>query len=137
MNNITYPAVIEGDSKKGWYSVFFPDLDGCISGGETIEQASINAHEALSLHIEGMIEDGENLPEPTPIKSLKVDDAIIIAAIIPVVVTRPENITIKKVSFGLPTSLYNKCNIIARESGISKTALFEKMIRNWISDHHP
>ena len=41
-----FPAIIEGDAATG-YSVFFPDLPGCTSGGETIEQAAGDAGDAL------------------------------------------------------------------------------------------
>jgi predicted RNase H-like HicB family nuclease len=45
------------------YSAYCPDLPGCIATGDTREEAEANMHEALQLHIEGMIEDGEPIPE--------------------------------------------------------------------------
>ncbi|MDP2894896.1 MAG: type II toxin-antitoxin system HicB family antitoxin [Sulfurimonas sp.] len=56
-----YPAIFEAGTKES-YSVFFPDILGCVSGGDTFEEAKVNAIEALSLHISGMIEDGEKAP---------------------------------------------------------------------------
>jgi predicted RNase H-like HicB family nuclease len=51
------------------YRVSFPDFPGCITAGKTLDEASRMAAEALALHIRGMIEDGEPVPEPS-----KVDD---------------------------------------------------------------
>jgi len=56
-----YPAIFEAGTKES-YSVFFPDILGCVSAGDTFEEAKVNAIEALSLHISGMIEDGEKAP---------------------------------------------------------------------------
>ena len=42
-----YPAIIEGDEDTG-YSVFFPDVPGCTSGGDTLQEAALNAEEALA-----------------------------------------------------------------------------------------
>ena len=64
-----YPAIIEGDAKTG-YSVFFPDLPGCTSGGETLQAAALNAGEALAGHVTLMLEAGERLPEPSVLDSL-------------------------------------------------------------------
>ncbi|MEZ5846486.1 MAG: type II toxin-antitoxin system HicB family antitoxin [Geminicoccaceae bacterium] len=59
----TYRAVIEQDADG--FSVVFPDFPGCVSGGDTEEQTLDNAAEALSFHIEGMIDDGDAIPAPS------------------------------------------------------------------------
>lgn len=64
-----YRALIvqdEGDGFQEGYGVVFPDLPGCTSTGDTVEQAYEHAFEALALHIEGMIEEHAPLPEPSP-----------------------------------------------------------------------
>jgi len=63
MHGITYFAVFEpvGD---GGYSVYFPDVPGCISCGETLDQARRMAKEALALHLYGLEQEGEHLPVP-------------------------------------------------------------------------
>lgn len=67
-----YSALIvqdEGDGPQHGYGVVFPDLPGCTSSGDTIEQAYEHAFEALALHIEGMVEEGAALPPPSPFNS--------------------------------------------------------------------
>jgi predicted RNase H-like HicB family nuclease len=56
-----YPAFFRRLTSGG-YSVDFPDLPGCISAGDTLDEALSMAREALSLHLFGMLEDGETLP---------------------------------------------------------------------------
>lgn len=49
----------------GNYSAFVPDLPGCVSTGETIAEVEENIREAILLHIEGMREDGLEIPTPS------------------------------------------------------------------------
>ena len=44
------------------YWVMVPALPGCFSAGDTFEEAQKNVEEAIVLHIEGIIEDGEEIP---------------------------------------------------------------------------
>ena len=59
-----YPAVLER-AESGGYGVVFPDFPGCVSTGKTVQLAITNAGEALAFHIEGMVEDGDAVPEPS------------------------------------------------------------------------
>lgn len=62
-----YPAQIE--ESGGAYGVWFPDFPGCVSGGKSLDEAVEAAHEALALHVQGMIEDGDELPPASdPVK---------------------------------------------------------------------
>ncbi len=62
--------------KKSDYGVSFPDFPGCITAGKTLEEARRNAVEALTLHIEGMLEDGEEIPEASGLDNLSRDSAL-------------------------------------------------------------
>jgi len=64
MKTFFYPAYFRR-TDSGTYSVDFPDLPGCVSAGATLEEALSMAREALSLHLYGMIEDGDAIPEPS------------------------------------------------------------------------
>lgn len=59
-----YPAILE-PAEQGGYGVVFPDFPGCVTTGRDAEEATRNALEALLLHVEGMIEEGLELPEPS------------------------------------------------------------------------
>ena len=64
-----YPAIVEGDAESG-YSVFFPDLPGCTSGGDTLQKAALNAEEGLAAHIALMLTAGEPVPAPSSLDDL-------------------------------------------------------------------
>jgi predicted RNase H-like HicB family nuclease len=64
-----YPAIVEGDAEAG-YSVFFPDLPGCTSGGDTLQEAALNAEEGLAAHIALMLSAGEPVPPPSSLDDL-------------------------------------------------------------------
>lgn len=57
-------AVVFEKSETG-YGVYVPDLLGCISVGNTLEEAEQNIREAIEGHLDVMREHGELLPEPT------------------------------------------------------------------------
>ena len=65
-----YPAIIHKENGQFW--VEFPDLPGCQSMGETIEDTISNASEALGLYLFAKIEDQKNLPTATDIKKIDV-----------------------------------------------------------------
>jgi len=67
-----YPAVV-GRTKGGNYSVWFPNLPGCITGGETIEEVSHNIKEVLGLHLYGMEQDGDEIPAPSAVQDIICD----------------------------------------------------------------
>ncbi len=49
----------------GTWSVVFSDLPGCVTWGTTRMEALANAHEAATLHLEGLREHGDAIPEPS------------------------------------------------------------------------
>lgn len=60
-------------SENGTVGVYFPDLPGCVSAADTTEKAIENAKEALSLHLFGMEEDGEEIPKPSELTKIRFD----------------------------------------------------------------
>ncbi|KAE9526082.1 type II toxin-antitoxin system HicB family antitoxin [Testudinibacter aquarius] len=63
-----YPIAIAIGDEKHAYGVVVPDVPGCFSAGDTLEEAFMNAKEAITFHIEGMLEDGDEIPQPKPIE---------------------------------------------------------------------
>lgn len=56
--------------------MWFPDLPGCISGDDDIDEALENAPEALELYAQELIEDGRQLPRPRTLTELKADPEV-------------------------------------------------------------
>lgn len=61
-NAADYLILIEGDSVTN-YSAWSPDLPGCVAAGDSIEQTVALMREAIELHLAGIAEDGEAVPE--------------------------------------------------------------------------
>lgn len=55
------------------FGVIFPELPGCFSAGETMDEALTNAGEALAMHVGGLEADGEPVPLPLPVDDILRD----------------------------------------------------------------
>ncbi|UPJ15591.1 type II toxin-antitoxin system HicB family antitoxin [Bacillus cereus] len=66
-----YPAILEKSSDG--YGIYFPDLPGCVSHADTQEDALKEGREALGLHLSGMEEDNDPIPEPSTIENVELE----------------------------------------------------------------
>lgn len=62
-----YLIIVEKTSTG--YSAYSPDLPGCASTGQTREEVEANMREAIQFHIEGLKQDGYEIPEPSTYSS--------------------------------------------------------------------
>jgi len=60
-----YRFLIVIEKTKNNFSAYSPDLPGCVATGKTREEAERNMHEAVELHIQGLIEDKLPIPQST------------------------------------------------------------------------
>lgn len=67
-----YFAIMSKDPDSD-YGVHFPDFPGCVTAGETIDEARRMAQEALAGHIECMRDDGDSLPTPSSLDDIMKD----------------------------------------------------------------
>ncbi|MFH1076693.1 MAG: type II toxin-antitoxin system HicB family antitoxin [Pseudomonadota bacterium] len=58
-----YRFLIVIEKADGNYSAYCPDLPGCVATGKTREETERNMHEAVQMHIQGLIEDKMQIPE--------------------------------------------------------------------------
>jgi predicted RNase H-like HicB family nuclease len=66
-----YPIAIEAGDARHAYGVVVPDLPGCFSAGDTLDEALTNAQEAILLHLEGLLDAGKPLPKASHIEELR------------------------------------------------------------------
>ena len=69
-DNYVFPAIFTYE--EDGISIEFPDLPGCFSCGDTTDEAAKMAKEALGLHMYGIEEDCDDIPNPTPINKIKL-----------------------------------------------------------------
>lgn len=72
-----YVAIIEDAGPEKAIGIWFPDLPGCFSAGDDVEEALRNAQEALALYAEAEAQEGRNLPRPRSISALKSDPIVV------------------------------------------------------------
>ena len=65
----SYIAIIHKEPESD-YGVSFPDFPGCITAGVTLDEAKDMAVEALTGHIRCLLEDGEEIPAPSPLETI-------------------------------------------------------------------
>lgn len=71
MAKYIYPAIFTPE-KEGGYSVYFPDVDGCFTCGDNLEEALFMARDALSLMLVDIEDEKGIIPEASDINSLKM-----------------------------------------------------------------
>ena len=59
-----FPIAIEPGNDHTAWGVVVPDLPGCFSAGDTLDEAIEHAREAIELHIDGLLDDGAGVPPP-------------------------------------------------------------------------
>lgn len=106
-----YPAFIEKDEDSD-FGIFFPDFPGCVSAGETIDHAIRMGTEALSLHVSGMAEDGDAIPEPTPFAALRPDPDLNVVGMVMIPVALPGRIV--RINVTIDEELLKEIDAIAK-----------------------
>ncbi len=107
-----FPAIFEPGDTAG-YTVTFPDLPGCSTEGDTLEDAFAMAKEALELHVYGMEEDHDPIPEPSRLKLATVPPQAMVAVVEawrPVIRSKMANQSVKK-NLTVPTDAADRADI--------------------------
>lgn len=122
-----YPVVIHKDEDSD-YGVTVPDLPGCFSAGETFDEALEMAREAMELHLEGLLDEGMNVPEPSPIESLlsNPDYAGGVWALVDVDLSRLSGKTVR-VNITLPERVLAIIDDAASRSGESRSGYLARV----------
>ena len=111
MAKLFFPAILEKEPDS-IYGVTFPDFPGCVSAGDTAEEALVNAHEALAGHVALMVQDGEALPKPTAVEDVAADPDVTMIAVTVVGVTVPGRA--KRVNVTLDEALLDEIDTVAK-----------------------
>jgi len=125
-----YPAIIERGADG--FSVFFPDLPGCTSGGDTIDQAARNAEDALRGHLALMIEDGDKIPAATKLDTIKRDPDVDEAARI--LVRADLSGKSIRLNISLDEGLVSSIDSTAEQVGMTRSGLIAAASRDFISN---
>ena len=120
-----YPAIfVEED---GVYSVEFPDIEGCVTCGDTLPDAMEMARDALCLMLYDMEENGTVIPDPSDIRTLQAsDDAIVSMIFCDTLEYRKlyNNKAVKK-TLTIPTWL----NTLAEKQGVNFSTVLQNALK--------
>jgi len=111
-------------------SIEFPDLPGCLPCADTTDEAIKNAKEAMGLHLFGMEQDGDEIPNPTPLEKIhleKGDIPILIDVFMPTVRDRMKTRFVKK-TLSLPAWLADQ----ADAEGVNFSKVFQNALIEYL-----
>ena len=117
------------------YGVSFPDFPGCVSVGDTVDDAIRHASDALAFHVEGLIADGAPIPPPRSIDAIKADpdladwrrDADFV--LIPLLLDRGSS---RRVNISLDRGLLEAIDDEARQRRMTRSAFLATAARHEI-----
>ena len=117
-----YVALLHLDATGG-YGISVPDFPGCISAGNSMAEAADQGALALRLHVEGMMEDGEAIPEPRPAEALKkIKPDWFEGATIVLVPLLPPRIGAERLNISLDRNLVREIDAAAKALGMNRSA---------------
>lgn len=130
-----YPIFIHKD-KNSDYGVSVPDLPGCYSAGDTIEEAIHNAHEAIECHIEGLLLDNESLPLKKPIEehleNPDLNDAVI--AVVEIDISRISGKT-TRINVSLPERFLKQIDEYTQTHGGNRSGFLVDAAMSYMAEH--
>ena len=126
-----YIALIHKDTDSD-FGVSFPDFPGCVTAGKLIDEAKDMAQEALSGHIETMMEYGKKIPAPSDLEKIvsSKDNADVVAFFI--VTIKDKNPKKVRVNITLPEEELNQIDSFAKQHGMTRSAFLLKAAQETI-----
>jgi predicted RNase H-like HicB family nuclease len=127
-----YIGLIHKDADSD-FGVSFPDFPGVITAGTTLDDARAMAEEALALHIEGMVEDGEAIPEPSALEEVMSDpdNRSGVAVLISVKNAQPKAV---RVNVTLPGDVLEQIDKYAEAHGYTRSGLLTQAAKKLMSE---
>ena len=126
-----YIAIVHKEANSD-FGVSFPDFPGCITAGRDIDEAKDMAQDALALHIQGMLEDGEQPPAPSRLEAIMADPDFTDATaylIVSIPDSKPRTV---RVNITLPEMTLKQIDAAAKKRGMSRSSFLVHAARNAI-----
>jgi predicted RNase H-like HicB family nuclease len=119
------------------FGVSFPDFPGAVTAGTDLDDARRMAEEALALHVEGMIEDGEAIPEPSSLEAIMSDPANreAVAVLIPLKSVAKKAV---RLNITLPEDVLREIDAYAEAHGLTRSGfLAQAALRQTRGEDNP
>lgn len=130
-----YPVVIHKDSGSD-YGVTVPDLPGCFSAGDSLEDALRNTFEAIECHIEGLLLDHDPIPAAQPMEAHQSNPDYQggVWALVAIDLTKIEGKAVR-VNISIPERLLDKIDKYAKEAGETRSGLLTRAALEYVERH--
>lgn len=124
-----YPIAIEPGTADTAWGVVVPDLAGCFSAGDTMEDALVQAEAAVVAWIEATLDAGQPVPKPSSIDSLRAGHAELDGWLWALVKVDPAMLddTLERVNISLPRRVLHRLDALARDAGESRSGFIARM----------
>ena len=117
----TYLAIMHKDAESD-YGVSFPDFPGCITAGGTLDEAKDMAGEALTGHMQAMLDDGEEIALPSSLETVMATPDFADGVAFLVSVSLPSSKTVR-VNISVAADDLRQIDALAKKRGLSRSAL--------------
>ena len=115
--------------EDGVFGIRFPDFPGCISGGASLDEAIARGAATLAFHVEGMIEDGDLLPNLRSAGDIQASgETVIDGAVLVAIPVRLPGRAIR-LNVSLDERLVEAIDRVATSSGLSRSAFLAEAAR--------
>lgn len=124
-----YPVAIELGKEEQAYGVVVPDLPGCFSAGDSLDEAMGNAEEAIVLWLDAMLDAGQPIPRPSSLDTLRAQHpewADWVWAPVQVDPARLDD-TIERVNITMPRRVLALLDAAARQAGESRSGYIARL----------
>jgi len=127
-NIMRYPIFIEPGSDRTAFGVAVPDLPGCFSAGDTLDEAMAGAEEAATAWIDTALDSGEPVPPPSSLESLR-EHPEYQGWMLGVITLDPALLddTIERVNITLPRRVLRRLDARAQAAGESRSGFIAKL----------
>ena len=124
-----YPVAIEPATADTAWGVVVPDLPGCFSAGDTMEDALLQAEQAVVAWIEATLDAGQPVPKPSGIDSLRAGQPALGNWLWALVKVDPAMLddTLERVNISLPRRVLHRLDSLARDAGESRSGFIARM----------
>ncbi len=130
-----YLAIVHKDPDSE-FGVSFPDFPGCVTAGRNIDEAKDMAEEAIALHIQGMLEDGDRLPVPSKLEEIMADTDFSNAVAYLVVGVPDAKPRTVRVNITLPEMTLKQIDAAAKRRGMSRSSFLVHAAQNAIQSNY-
>lgn len=124
-----YPVAIEPGTQTDAYSVIVPDLPGCFSAGDTLDEAMLNTEEAIAAWIDAALDAGHTIPHASDLETVRKSFKAPKGWVWALIQVDPALLddTTERINISLPRRILSRLDALARAAGESRSGFIAKL----------